>query len=345
MKTQCWFSVVLLAACSSAFGLQGKLPKDIEKKANDQTCNIGMAGADAKGLVKIFNDFRKVKVGIDPKFANKTIKKIDFGGRNLPGAVDMVADKVGAKSFVVRDFLYIGKSLPMGLKPSFGDGKINGYPQALAQLDIIFPGIEPGSYRTLPWLGTDPKECSEELLPIMLYVHDAAIKEKNHKSIFFETMVFDNPKLKEVFKDWTLVMIPSSSNTWPKAFTRQATGGFALFLMTCDLRPHQTLTTRFYKQMNADVLAKMAQRVAKSNVGVAKRLARKFGKDTKVATQTKPAPDDPKKPKNNTAGALGGVLGGDEEPAEPDVKKPTKDPKKPPKKPEPEEEEEEEEEE
>ncbi len=226
--------------------VEGKMPKAIEDKGNKEQINFVLAGAKAGDFCKSFNEKRVAKIGIDPKLAKTTFKELRFDGMTLSQAIDKLADEVKGKSYVLRDFYYIGASLPAGVKVATGDGKDQSVPGMLSTLPVEFSGVQPGQYRSIPFINQTPAECREEMEPVLLYVHDDSILENNPKAIWFETFVFEDPKIKAALKDFNCVMLDSKNKDWPATIHAPAKGGFAVYLMTCDMQVKAMFTHKQY---------------------------------------------------------------------------------------------------
>ncbi|MCZ7644931.1 MAG: hypothetical protein M5U26_06555 [Planctomycetota bacterium] len=295
-------AALAVLALGQAFALEGALPEAVKAKMLSKPLNFGLAGSPAKDYVKTFNEQQGGKVAIEAALAKKTLA-LDFGGKSLFAGVDELAAKLGAKAYAIRDFVYIGAKLPPGLGPSTGDGKLSGYPAALATLPAEFPGIRPGTYRCFPWLSRNPQELKGEGKPVLMYIYDIALADNNPLALYYETAVFEDPKFQEAVKErFCFTLLKTDDTSWPAEFLTGAKDGAAVFVLTGEMKMIGSWNTKTPRPPMDAVLA-ACQRAMQQTKPAAK---------TTAAAKTE---DEEPGAKTGIAGLLDGPKEGEKTPA------------------------------
>jgi hypothetical protein len=113
--------VCIGAVCLSVSALEGDLRNELKKELTEYKYSENCAGDwKVRDVVREFNKWEKIKIGIDLRWvqAGKTVTDFKTTEKNVLASCELLAEKLNAHVYVVRDFLFITPELPPGLSPA-----------------------------------------------------------------------------------------------------------------------------------------------------------------------------------------------------------------------------------
>jgi hypothetical protein len=228
--------ILLAVTLGNAWPLEGTLPKEQTALINDgKWWFVGDGTWNVKDIVSCYNGYiiikNRVKVGLDPKLATKTL--VDFKVKEFPvlGGLEKIAEKIGAKVYAINDsFLYIASELPNGFvipKQSAGTGKETKTATAsvgATSLPAIFPYCQVGCSTVIPWSHVSQDDARKDPRPKILFVYDNDPHiETNNTAHFFETLLLEDPDSLAALKGIYYIRIcADEKQMWPGNFLEPA---------------------------------------------------------------------------------------------------------------------------
>jgi hypothetical protein len=104
------------------------------------------------------------------------------------------------------------------------------------------PTCKPGVDKNFAWQRVGFNEARKLEKPILLYIYDPQDGKASDPVKLVQQELFANAGVKQAFAEFTPILQPLCSTSWPPVYTSQAKNGVALFILTCDAVPVAVFT-------------------------------------------------------------------------------------------------------
>ena len=117
-----WKALLLSGACvlaaplASALALEGDIPAKFKDAVGGNWSETCTGSWPVANIVRDYNRWDKIKIGIDSRLASgRTLTDYKSEGLTVLASAELLAKKLNANVYMIRDFLYIATDLPEGV--------------------------------------------------------------------------------------------------------------------------------------------------------------------------------------------------------------------------------------